>query len=156
MQGPCLLLLWMFLQHAPAAHHAFQEILASGFDSSPPHADITSATKAAFSIFRKCFRLQPDWFKTHASLLLPTVDSKRSVRLSYLQHNTHSNRGALKQACHNVQQVTCTPMQAYWSTLCDRITSSVSTGNIRGVFKGVKKALGTVPKKIISAMFPIR
>jgi len=47
-------------------------------------------------------------------------------------------------------------MQAYWSTLCDRITSSVSTGNIRGVFKGVKKALGTVPKKIISAMFPIR
>jgi len=47
--------------YAPASHHAFQELLASSFDSSPPHADITPAwqhfhsvtTKPAFSIFGK-------------------------------------------------------------------------------------------------------
>ena len=45
--------------YVPASQHAFQELLASSFDSSPPHADITAAwrhfhsatTKAAFSIF---------------------------------------------------------------------------------------------------------
>ncbi|CAM4530308.1 unnamed protein product [Leuciscus chuanchicus] len=117
--------------YVPASQHAFQELLASSFDSSPPNADITAAwqhfhsatTKAAFSIFGKRSRSQPDWFKTHASLLLPAIDSKRSARLSSLQHNTHSNKAALKQACRSVQRVTRTAMQAYWSTLCDRIES---------------------------------
>lgn len=141
--------------HAPALQHAFQELLASSFVLSPPHVDISAAwqhfhsvtTKAAFSIFGKRSRSQPDWFKTHASLLLPAIDSKRSARLSYLQHNTRSNKAALKQACCNVQRVTRIAMQAYWSTLCDRIESSASIGNIRGVFEGLKEALGPVPKK---------
>ena len=91
-------------------------------------------------------RSQPDWFRTHVSLLLPAIDL-RSARLSYLQHNTRSNKAALKQACCNVQRVTRTAMQAYWSTLCDRIESSASNGKIRGVFEGLKEALGPVPKK---------
>ncbi|KAK0136675.1 hypothetical protein N1851_027148 [Merluccius polli] len=151
--------------YAPTLQHAFQEVLASSYVSSPPPAnnidsplppaDITSAwqhfhsvtTKAAFSTFGKLSRSQPDWFKAHASLLLPAIASKRSARLSCLQHNTRSNKAAWKQACRNVQKATRTAMQDYWNTLCDRIESCASSGNIRGVFLGLKEALGPVPPK---------
>jgi len=141
----------------PVLKQSFVDLLKESLDSSALAAseDPSSAwetfhknvTNAASSAFGKKSRNQPDWFKAHAEKLLPVLAAKREARLHYLSDSNEASLAHLRLMRNNVQHATRMAMHEYWSDLCSRIEGHSASGNIRGVFEGLKEALGPVPKK---------
>jgi hypothetical protein len=136
----------------------FIDLLEKAFDSQAPPADPTDPTSvwetfhttvsdAALAAFGKRSQSQPDWFRAHVGELLPILAAKRKARLHYLQCANETSLAHLKLMRNNVQHATRVAMHKYWSDLCSRIEGHSASGNIRGVYEGLKEALGPTPKK---------
>ncbi|XP_038073012.1 uncharacterized protein LOC119741333 [Patiria miniata] len=133
----------------------FQELLSGNFSSAPISANPEGAWSrfrsvvynSAVSAFGRCSRKQPDWFRDSADILLPAPENKRSARNKCRLINTRSSKAALRAAKSTVQRLTRAALQRYWSHLSDRIQRCADSGDLRGLYQGIKEAIGPTPKK---------
>ena len=55
----------------------------------------------------------------------------------------------LRSARNNVQQTARRCAHDYWQQLCESIQRSADIGNIRGMYDGIKKAMGSTQNKTV-------
>ena len=80
----------------------------------------------------------------------PVFDAKRSALINFKRDPSQRNKTTLRAARNKVQQTARHCANNYWLQLCQSIQTSSDTGNIRGIYDGIKKATGPTIKKTAS------
>uniref|UniRef100_A0ABM5FF36 Uncharacterized protein n=1 Tax=Pogona vitticeps TaxID=103695 RepID=A0ABM5FF36_9SAUR len=101
----------------------------------------------ALSTFGKKTRKMADWFKAHSEELMPAIEDKRRALAAYKACPSEYNLQALRAARSQVQQAARRCSNDYWLQLCSQIQIAADTGNIKGMYDGIKQALGPLQKK---------
>ncbi|XP_033105177.1 uncharacterized protein LOC117107580 [Anneissia japonica] len=142
------------LQKNDANVAKLQELLAGHFATTRPSnpeaawSRLRSAvTECALSVFGRSTRKQPAWFTANAVLLLPTLQAKRIARDKARIQNTRSAKAVYRAAKNTLQRLTRNALHFYWKDLSDRIQMCSDTGDLHGLYNGIKEAIGPVPKK---------
>lgn len=94
------------------------------------------------------YRRQPDWFLAYADIISPVLAEKRKLRNIYLANPTQANADCLKEAKSKAQRVSRQCIERYWQDLSSHIQHCADTGNLRGVYRGIKEAIGPKPRKM--------
>ena len=68
----------------------------------------------------------------------PVIDAKRSALINFKRDQSKRNKTALRAARNKVQQTARHCANNYWLQLCQSIQTSSDTGNIRGMYDGIK------------------
>ncbi|XP_073965599.1 uncharacterized protein [Choristoneura fumiferana] len=88
-----------------------------------------------------------DWFLENQEHLRPLIDIKRQAALNFRHNPCVKTREDLNKAKASVQRSSRFYANAYWTELCQGIQACANTGDIGGVYEGIKRALGPIPKK---------
>ena len=70
----------------------------------------------------------------------PVTEAKREALLAHKQNPCPSTRDALTAARNKAQQTARHCANDYWLSLCSKIQSATDTGNMRGMYDGIKTA----------------
>ncbi|XP_052249602.1 uncharacterized protein LOC127857228 [Dreissena polymorpha] len=89
----------------------------------------------------------PDWFNANLQELEPVLATKRSALLAYRKSPCEKTLSALRTARSNAQRIARRCANDYWLQLCESIQRSADCGNVRGMYDGIKKAVGPTVKK---------
>jgi len=92
-------------------------------------------------------RKNTDWFEASISEMEPVIDAKRSALISYKHDPSQWNLLALRAARSKAQQTARRCANDYWLQLSDNIQQASDSGNIRGMYEGIKQATGKPTKK---------
>ena len=139
----------------PAKAAEFVEAVAKALDSLPLTSNGTeywntlrdTVHSTAFQIFGRVGSQQNDWFIANYAILAPLLEEKRVALLAYDQCPSEKNLHALRSARNKVQATARRCANDYWLALCQSIQTSVDMGDIRGMYDGIKKALGPTQSK---------
>ena len=88
-----------------------------------------------------------DWFEDNMETLRPILEKKRNALISHKNNPDIFSKQQLKEACKNSKRSSRRCANDYWINLSQDIQKAADTGNIRGVYDGIKKAVGPAPKK---------
>ena len=75
-------------------------------------------------------------------MITPVIETKRLLLAAYKALPSEQNLQALRSARNHVQQTARRCANEYWVQLSEDIQVAAVTGNIRGMYDGIKKALG--------------
>ena len=135
------------LMPQPEHHQRLSETFQNVYKAPAASASATEARNtlrdsvhhAAVDTFGKQKRRSPDWFEAKATQIIPIIEANRSALIRYKQLPTRNNLLALRTArrCAN----------EYWVELSNSIQQAADTGNARGMYEGIKKALGPTSSK---------
>ena len=70
------------------------------------------------------------------------IEAKHAALAEYKWSPTEQNLQTLRAARNKVQCITRCCANEYWTEHCEMIQMAAATGNIRGMYDGIKKALG--------------
>ena len=93
------------------------------------------------------------WYEANITVMEPVTEAKHyaldNVRRDPSKKNSNTLRAAniLRAARNKAQQTARRCANKYWLQLCQSIQMSSHTGNIRGMYDGIKKATGPYAKK---------
>ena len=87
----------------------------------------------AQSIFGKKERQNPDWYNESLPVMEPAINAKRDALMNYKREPSNNNLAALRSARNEAQRT---------ARHCHSIQEAADRGNTRGVYEGMKKALG--------------
>ncbi|XP_045457359.1 uncharacterized protein LOC123667510 [Melitaea cinxia] len=104
-------------------------------------------TKTAGKVFGYCKVKSSDWFFENLDQLQPLIDSKRQAALNYHFDPCDVTRAELCTAKSSLQRTCRQFANAYWMDLCRNIQDCADAGNFRGVYAGIRMAIGPVQKK---------
>eukprot|EP00745_Piridium_sociabile_P043277 TRINITY_DN8831_c0_g1_i1.p1 TRINITY_DN8831_c0_g1~~TRINITY_DN8831_c0_g1_i1.p1 ORF type:complete len:1016 (+),score=240.62 TRINITY_DN8831_c0_g1_i1:1061-4108(+) len=102
---------------------------------------------AAMSTFGKKTSKSADWFEAHSAEMTPVIEEKRLALAAYKACPSEQNLQVLRAARSKVQQSARRCANSYWLQLCSQIQVAADTGNTRGMYDGIKQALGPTQKK---------
>ncbi|KAG7305186.1 hypothetical protein JYU34_009222 [Plutella xylostella] len=103
---------------------------------------------AAENIFGRKEKVASDWFAEYAHILLPLIEVKRAAHIDLLNsHNDLARQSTYKAAKSEVQRVSRNCANEYWSKLCQSIQKCRDTGDLRGMYQGIKRAIGPTKRK---------
>ena len=85
-----------------------------------------------------------DWFEAKSAEMTPVIEAKRAALAEYKRSPSERNLQILRAARSKVQQ---TAANEYWTELSEAIQTATITGNIRGMYAGIKTAMGPVQNK---------
>ena len=88
-----------------------------------------------------------DWFEDNMEMLRPILEKKRNALVSHKNNPDIFSKQQLKEACKNSKRSSRRCANDYWINLSQDIQKAADTGNIRGIYEGIKKAVGPAPKK---------
>ena len=77
-----------------------------------------------------------------SSEMRPVIEAKRTALMEYKRSPSERNLQILGAAMSMVQQAARRCANEYWTHLSQDIQTAAITGNIRGMYDGIKKALG--------------
>ena len=97
--------------------------------------------------FRQAEDCSADWFETHLSDMESGIEAKHSALLNYKKNPNVSTLSALRTARYTAQRTARKCANDYWQNLSGCIQMSSDTGDIRGMYEGIKKAFGPTTKK---------
>ena len=101
----------------------------------------------ALTTYGKKHRKNTDWYEANITLMEPVIDAKRSALINFKRDPSQRNKTTLRAARNKVQQTARHCANNYWLQLCQSIQTSSDTGNIRGMYDGIKKATGPTINK---------
>ncbi|GCC21869.1 hypothetical protein chiPu_0000251 [Chiloscyllium punctatum] len=109
----------------------------------------------ALKAFGKKQRKTQDWFEASSSELTTVVEAKCVALLERKCHPKQATLQALRTARSKAHKTARHCANDYMVQLCKSIQSSFETGNILGVYEGIRKTIGstqskTAPLKIIT------
>ena len=113
-------------------------------------SNVYSAALGAFG--KKCGQ-QKDWYSSNSARLDPLISSKRVALQAYKDKSIPEALQGLRSARSNIQKEVRACVNEYWNELCGSIQKAADTGNIKGMFEGIKTATGP---RIISKSAPIK
>ena len=103
--------------------------------------------KTAFATFGKKISKHNDWFVAKSSEMIAVIDAKCAALAEYKHSPSEKSLLALRAARSKVQQTARCCANEYWQQLSDSIQSAAASGNIRGMYEGIKTALGPTQGK---------
>ena len=96
----------------------------------------------ALAAFGKWSSKSHDWFEAKSTVMTPVIEAKRAALAEYRRTPSERNLQILRIAISKAQQTARCCANEYWTELSENIQSVAITGNIRGMYDGIKKALG--------------
>ncbi|XP_051889891.1 uncharacterized protein LOC127580446, partial [Pristis pectinata] len=90
-----------------------------------------------------------DWFEASSSKLTTVIEAKGVALIKHKRHPTQATMQALRIARNRAQKTARRCTNDYWLQLCESIQSSFDTDNIRGMYEGIKKAIGPTQSKSV-------
>ena len=103
--------------------------------------------QTAMATFGKKTSKTHDWFEAKSAAMIPVIEAKRNAHGQYKQSPSAKNLQIFRAARNKVQQTARRCANEYWMELSHNIQTAAATGNIRGMYEGIKKALGPVQSK---------
>ena len=79
-----------------------------------------------------------DWFEVHLDEIQPFIDEKRRALASYKNSPSERTLQMLRAARSKVQQISRHCTNNFWLQLCNRIQVCADTGNLKGMYDGIK------------------
>ena len=126
--------------------HALQE--PTGEDATSRWNSIKDTIyNTAMLAFGKKARPSQDWFNMYIADMEPVIETKRQALLAYKETPNQRNYTALRVARSEAQCIERRCTNNFWLQLCESIQTASESGNIRGMFDGIKKAIGPTVKK---------
>ena len=104
---------------------------------------------AALSIFGKKERRNPDWYDESLPVMEPAISVKRDALKNYKREPSNNNLAALRTARDEAQRTARYYANQYWLNLYHSIQEAADKRNTRGVYEGMKKALGLSARKTV-------
>ncbi|XP_052673517.1 uncharacterized protein LOC128155711 [Crassostrea angulata] len=102
--------------------------------------DIIHST--AMEAFGKRTTKTTDWFEAKSSLMIPAIESKRIALAEYKRTPSQKNLLSLRAARGRVQCMARLCANEYWQELSETIQKAAISGNVRGMYDGIKRAVG--------------
>ena len=99
--------------------------------------------RTALATFGKKTSKTHDWFDAKLTEMSPVIEAKRTALIEYKQSPSERNLYILRAARSKVQQTARRCANEYWTQLSEDIQTAAITGNIRGMYDGIKTALGS-------------
>ena len=139
----------------PEKVEEFAKSLEDALSAKQPHNSASkkwdhlreTIQKTAFATFGRQTSKNNDWFEAKSSELTPVIKAKRAALAEYKRSPSEKSLQALRVARSKVQQTARRCANEYWLQLSDSIQSAADTGNIRGMYEGIKKAIGPTQSK---------
>ena len=103
--------------------------------------------RTALATFGKRSSKSHDWFEAKSTLMTPVIEAKRAALAEYKRTPSERNLDILRIARSKAQQTARHCSNEYWTELNEDIQSAAITVNIRGMYDGIKKALGPTLNK---------
>ena len=103
--------------------------------------------RTALATFGKKTSKSHDWFEAKSTEMTPVIEAKRTALAEYKRTPSERNLQILRTARNRVQQTARRCANEYWTELSVNIQTAAATGNIRGMYDGIKKAMGPVQSK---------
>ena len=88
-----------------------------------------------------------NWFDAKSTEMRPVIEAKRTALIVYKQSPSERNLQIIRAARSTVQQTARRCANEYWTQLSQDIQTVAITGNIRGMYDDIKKALGPTQTK---------
>ena len=88
-----------------------------------------------------------DWFDAKSSEMTPVTEAKRTALIEYKRSPSERNLQIIRAARSKVQQTARRCANEYWTQISEDIQTAAITGNIKGMYDGIKKALGPTQSK---------
>ena len=96
----------------------------------------------ALATFGKRSSKSHNWFEAKSTVMTPVIEAKRAALAEYNCTPSERKLQILRIARSKAQQTARRCTNEYWTELSENIQSATITGNIRGMYDGIKKALG--------------
>lgn len=133
----------------------FAEAFQKELDASQPGDSATekweilrdTMHRTALATFGKRTSKTYDWFEAKSTEMTPVTEAKRAALAEYKRSPSEKNLHILRAARSKVQQTARRCANEYWTELSENIQTAAVTGNIRGMYEGIKKALGPAQTK---------
>ena len=103
--------------------------------------------RTALATFGKKSSKSHDWFEAKASEMKPIIEAKRHALAEYKRTPSGRNLQILRTARNKAQQTARRCANEYWTELSETIQTAATTGNIRGMYEGIRMAMGPVQNK---------
>ncbi|XP_063531447.1 uncharacterized protein LOC134742328 [Cydia strobilella] len=105
-------------------------------------------TQASEKVFGKKGKISSDWFGEYEHILLPLIERKRTAYINLLNsHRDPARQAAYKAAKAEVQRTSRSCANEYWVKLCQSIQQCRDVGDFRGMYQGIKSAIGPTKRK---------
>ena len=101
----------------------------------------------AIAAYGRRTRRNADWFEASAAVMEPVIEAKRTAFLKHKEHPSQRNLDALREAKSKAQRVARCCANNYWLELSSTVQVASDTGDIRGMYEGIKQATGPLIKK---------
>ena len=79
--------------------------------------------------------------------MTPIIEAKRTALIEYKRSPNERNLHILRAAMSKVQQTARRCANEHWTQLSQDIQTTAITGNIKGMYDVIKKALGPNPEQ---------
>ena len=99
-------------------------------------------------IFGKKTSKLHDWYEAKSSEMTPIIKAKHAALAEYKQSPTEQNLQTLRAARSKVQCIARYCASECWTEHSEMIQMAAAMGNIRGMYNGIKKALGPTQSKM--------
>ena len=86
---------------------------------------------------RKCSKSH-EWFEAKSTVMTPVIEAKRAAPAEYKCTPSERNLQILRIARSKAQQTALGCTNEYWTELSENIQSAAITGNMRGMYDGIK------------------
>ena len=87
------------------------------------------------------------WYEAHWEEMKPVTETKRKALLACKAAPNPYTLDTLRAARNKSQLTARRCANTYWLNLCRNIQSAADTGNVRGMYQGIKMATGPVSSK---------
>ena len=103
--------------------------------------------KTALATFGKKTTKSHDWFEAKSDVMSPVIEAKRAAFAEYKRLPNERNLQILRSARSKAQRTARHCANDYWTELSEKIQTAAATGNVRGMYDGIKTALGPTQSK---------
>ena len=103
--------------------------------------------RTALATFGKRSSKSHDWFEAKSAVMIHVIEANRAAFAEYKRIPSKRNLQILRIARSKDQQTARRCANEFWTELSENIQSAAITGNIRGMYDGIKKAPGPALNK---------
>lgn len=105
-------------------------------------------TQTAEKVFGKRQKFVSDWFTEYEHILLPLIEKKRAAHVNLLNnHRDTVKQAEYKAAKAELQRISRNCANEFWMKLCQSIQHCRDVGDFRGMYQGIKSAIGPTKRK---------
>ena len=87
-------------------------------------------------------RPKNDWFEENLAIMQPLIETKREAFLRHKKEPTVLNQVRLREAKEEVRNAARSCANEYWNVLCRQIQLDADSGNVQGMYQGMRRAFG--------------